>query len=101
MISNLSPHIFWDVDVYSIDIEKNGVFVLQRVLQYGLLKDWLLIKSNLGIDKLRTYAIQIPTLDDVSISFLSNLLHIEKTEFKCYKNKQLNQNYWKSKINVF
>ena len=94
MLLNLSPHIFWDVDVNSIDMEKNGVFVLQRVLQYGLLKDWLIIKSNLGLEKMKSIAVQIPTLDDVSLSFLSNLLHIEKSEFRCYKNMQSNQNYW-------
>ena len=94
LISNLTPHIFWDVDIKTIDLEKNGVFVLQRILQYGLLKDWLLIKSVLGSDKLKSIAVKIPSLDDVSISFLSNLLHIEKSEFKCYKNRQSNQNYW-------
>jgi len=94
LISNLTPHIFWDVDIKTIDLEKNGVFVLQRILQYGLLKDWLLIKSVLGSDKLKSIAVKIPSLDDVSISFLSNLLHIEKSEFKCYKNMQSNQNYW-------
>ena len=94
MMLKVSPHIFWDVDVNSIDMEKNGVFVLQRVLQYGLLKDWLIIKSNLGLEKMKSIAVQIPTLDDVSISFLSNLLHIEKSEFRCYKNRQSNQNYW-------
>ena len=94
MILNLSPHIFWDVDVATIDMEKNGVFVLQRVLQYGLLKDWLILKSNLGLERIKSIAVQIPVMDDVSISFLSNLLHIEKSEFRCYKNKQSNQNYW-------
>ncbi len=94
LINSLSPHIFWDVDVQSIDMEKNGVFVLQRVLQYGILKDWVLLKSIMGVDNIKAFAIQLPTLDDVSISFLSNLYKIDKSEFKCYKNKQSNQNYW-------
>ena len=94
LITSLSPHIFWDVDVQSIDVEKNGVFVLQRVLQYGVLKDWLLLKSIMGVDNIKVFAVQLPTLDDVSISFLSNLYKIDKSEFKCYKNKQSNQNYW-------
>ena len=94
LITSLSPHIFWDVDVQSIDVEKNGVFVLQRVLQYGILKDWLLLKSIMGVDNIKALAVQLPTLDDVSISFLSNLYKIDKSEFKCYKNKQSNQNYW-------
>ncbi len=75
-------------------MEKNGVFVLQRVLQYGILKDWLLLKSIMGVDNIKVLAVQLPTLDDVSISFLSNLYKIDKSEFKCYKNKQSNQNYW-------
>ena len=94
LITSLSPHIFWDVDVQSVDVEKNGVFVLQRVLQYGILKDWLLLKSIMGVDNIKALAVQLPTLDDVSISFLSNLYKIDKSEFKCYKNKQSNQNYW-------
>ena len=94
LINSLSPHIFWDVDVQSIDVEKNGVFVLQRVLQYGILKDWLLLKSVMGAENIKALAVQLPTLDDVSISFLSNLYKIDKSEFKCYKNKQSNQNYW-------
>ena len=94
MLLNLSPHIFWDVDLNSIDMEKNGVFVLQRVLQYGILKDWLLLKSIMGVENIKALAVQLPTLDDVSISFLSNLYKIDKSEFKCYKNKQSNQNYW-------
>ena len=94
LITSLSPHIFWDVDVQSVDVEKNGIFVLQRVLQYGVLKDWLLLKSIMGVDNIKAFAVQLPTLDDVSISFLSNLYKIDKSEFKCYKNKQSNQNYW-------
>jgi hypothetical protein len=94
LITSFSPHIFWDVDVQSVDVEKNGVFVLQRVLQYGILKDWLLLKSIMGVENIKAFAIQLPTLDDVSISFLSNLYKIDKSEFKCYKNKQSNQNYW-------
>ena len=94
LITSLSPHIFWDVDVQSVDVEKNGIFVLQRVLQYGVLKDWLLLKSIIGVENIKALAVQLPTLDDVSISFLSNLYKIDKSEFKCYKNKQSNQNYW-------
>jgi hypothetical protein len=88
LITSFSPHIFWDVDVQSVDLEKNGVFVLQRVLQYGILKDWLLLKSIMGAENIKALAVQLPTLDDVSISFLSNLYKIDKSEFKCYKNRR-------------
>ncbi len=88
LIANFSPYIFWDVDVHSIDMEKNGAFVLQRVLQYGILKDWLLLKSSMGVERIKALAVQLLTLDDVSLSFLSNLYKIDKSEFKCYKNRR-------------
>lgn len=93
-LNSLSKHIFWDVDVNTIDVEKNAVFVLQRVIQYGLLKDWNILKSELGIDQIKKYAVQIPSIDPVSLSFLSNLLQLEKTKFKCYISRQLNPNFW-------
>jgi hypothetical protein len=75
-LNNLSKHIFWDVDINTIDVEKNAVFIVQRVIQYGVLKDWKIIKSEMGIDKIQKYAVQIPSIDPISLSFLSNLLNM-------------------------
>jgi hypothetical protein len=93
-LNKLSKHIFWDADINTIDVEKNAVFIMQRVIQYGLLKDWQIIKSEMGIDKIKKYAVQIPSIDPISLSFLSNLLNIDKSQFKCYKSRQLNPNFW-------
>jgi hypothetical protein len=93
-LHSLSPHVFWDVDVLTIEEEKNAIFIVQRVIQYGLLKDWKILVSSLGIEKLKTYILEIPDLDPVSLSFLSNLFNYEKSQFKCYKNRQLNPNFW-------
>ncbi|MFN6038125.1 MAG: DUF6922 domain-containing protein [Bacteroidota bacterium] len=93
-IHELSPHIFWDVSPDLIDHKKNVVFIIQRVLKYGLLKDWLIIKSEIGLQELSEYVVLIPDLDDISLHFLSNLLGIKKSEFKCYIKRQSSQNFW-------
>lgn len=94
IIGQLSSHIFWDVDMYTLDSEKHAVFIVQRVIQYGLLKDWKLIKSCFGTEQLKKIIVQIPRLDPISTSFVSNLFKIEKSMLTCYKNKQLNQSFW-------
>jgi hypothetical protein len=93
-LHSLSTHVFWDVDIKTIDEEKNAIFIVKRVIQYGLLKDWKILVSAIGIEKLKTLALQIPNLDAVSLSFLSNLFNFEKSQFKCYNKKQLNPNFW-------
>jgi hypothetical protein len=94
IINQLSSHIFWDVDMNTLDNEKHAVFIVRRVIEYGLLKDWQLIKSSFGTEQLKKIILQIPSLDPVSTSFVSNLFQIEKSELTCYKNKQLNRNFW-------
>jgi len=94
IINELSPHIFWDVDVSSIDLETNSLFVLQRVLQYGKMNDWLLILNFFGFEKLKKLVTKINSLDQVSLSFLSNYFQIEKSNFKCYKKMLSNQDSW-------
>lgn len=36
-INSMSPHLFWDVDVNSIEFDKHKAYIVQRVLEYGLL----------------------------------------------------------------
>jgi len=39
-INDLSPHLFWDFDKHLIKSVENREFIVQRVLEYGLL-NWL------------------------------------------------------------
>ena len=41
----LSSVVFWDVDMRTVDFDKQAAFFIQRVLEYGELHDWKLILS--------------------------------------------------------
>lgn len=47
-MEQFSPHLFWDVRKEDIDLDAHAQYVIQRVLEYGLLGDWNLIKSYYG-----------------------------------------------------
>ena len=70
-MEQFSPHLFWDVRKEDIDLDAHAQYVIQRVLEYGLLGDWNLIKSYYGL----------PT---------------PKEQFRCYTWKQLNPQPWNS-----
>ena len=93
-ITQLSSHLFWDVDRIKIDLEKNKKWLIQRILEYGLLKDWLIIYKYYGISKIAQIAMQLKELDDKSLAFISLLSDIPKEEFLCYTTKQLSPKHW-------
>ncbi len=95
-ISDFSPHLFWDVDLTKFDLYKHKIFLVERVLQYGKLEDWTNLKNLYGRGKIKEISLEIRSLDAVTLSFLSTIFNIDKTEFRCYKHRQLVQNYWNS-----
>lgn len=96
IIADFSQHLFWDVDLSLFDLEKHKVFLIHRVLEYGLIEDWNLIKELYGMEAIKEVALNVRTLDAVTLAFVSNLFGIDKTEFSCYKHRQLYPTYWNS-----
>jgi hypothetical protein len=93
-INNLSPHLFWDVDKDSINADENKQFIVRRVLEYGLLSDWVLIYHHYGLDEITSITLQIKDLDAKSLSFISALSKKPKEEFRCFTTKQSTPQHW-------
>jgi hypothetical protein len=93
-IKDLSSHLFWDLDATTLDFEKSKEQIIYKVLEFGMMKDWLIIKNVYGLDTIKNIALQFRSLDAITLSFLSNLFEIDKSNFRCYIHKQSNPNFW-------
>jgi hypothetical protein len=93
-IHDLSPHLFWDVDTASLNFEKSKEQIIYKVLEFGVMKDWNIIKEVYGMETIKDVSLEIRHLDVVTLAFLSNLFKIEKSNFRCYKPNQSTQNFW-------
>lgn len=93
-IKTLSPHLFWDVSIASIDIEKNKSFIIKRVLEYGLWTDWLCIKKHYGVEEITNQSLIFRDLDPKALAFISQLSGVPKQQFRCYTIKQLTPQHW-------
>jgi len=93
-ISDLSSHLFWDIDKNSLCPKKNKRIIIQRVLDYGLMNDWKLIKEFYGTQEIANVAVDIRDLDPKSASFISALSKIPIEKFLCYTTTQSQENYW-------
>lgn len=93
-VSNLSKHLFWDVDRNELDINKNFRFILTRVLEYGLINDWILLYKHFGLEKITSETKKIRNLDDKSLHFIAHLSDTKLQEFRCYTYKQSIPKHW-------
>ena len=93
-LSGLSPHLFWDVDRMSLDSQKNKKFLIQRVLEYGLINDWRIISSYYGIPEIADIACTIRGLDLKAAAFISILSKKPLEEFICYTTRSSTPPHW-------
>lgn len=93
-LNSFSKHLFWDVNISDVDIDKNSKYVISKVLQYGLFSDWKKIVKIYGINKIAETATTIRELDRKTASFLSVISDFNKPDFQCYSTKQLTVQHW-------
>jgi hypothetical protein len=95
-IHDFSKHLFWDVDINTFDFELHKSHLTQKVLEYGMMKDWELLKKVYGLETIKEISLNLRSLDVVTLSFLSAIFNIDKSEFRCYKHSLLFPNLWNS-----
>ena len=93
-IKELSNHLFWDVDIDTLDLKKHKSFIMERVFNYGQLKDFKLIFKLYESRDIQKEIIHLKNLSSKSLHFLSFYFSIPKEQFKCYILKQLKDQHW-------
>ena len=93
-IELLSKHLFWDTPINTIDVDKNKDFIIQRVLEYGLMNDWNLITKWYGISDIGKTATEFRSLDTKALAFLINITELSLNDFRCYTMKQSIPTHW-------
>ncbi len=93
-ISDLSKHLFWDIDASQLDIDRNKGIIIQRVLKYGLISDWEKVFRYYQLNQIVSVTKTIRDLDDKTLSFISALSKTPKEAFLCYSMKQSTPRHW-------
>ncbi len=95
-LCGLNQRLFWDIDTQNFDINKNAAWIIQRVLEYGDMKDWSIIEDHFGIESIVSYGQNFRTLDPVALSFLCFISGTKKENYRCYHFAQSNPTPWNS-----
>lgn len=90
----ISQKAFWDVRFSDIDFEKYSLHVMEKVFNYGTWNDQVAIMKFYGRDRIKKEIINAGYLRTPVISFLSAILHLQKTDFKCFNKMQSHPLPW-------
>ncbi len=91
---HLSKVIFWDTDYNNINWQEKARFVISRVLMYGTIDDWHVIKSYYGLERIKNEMVQERYLDKKTLSFLCCIFDLPKEKFRCYTERQSSPPHW-------
>lgn len=88
-ISELSPHLFWDVDATQLDWRSSEKYIVEKVALYGGERDWFIVRDVYGFDALRENILNIRAMDDKNLNFYSRLFETPFNIFRCYTQRLL------------
>ena len=91
---NISKVAFWDVNFDEIDFEKNAIFVIDKVFNFGSFNDQLEVIRYYGSDKIKEEIVKIAYFRKEVFAFICSYFQINRTEFKCYLQRQSNPLLW-------
>lgn len=78
----LRKTLFWDVDIKKIN-EQNPYFIVGRVLDFGNIQEWKIIKNLYSLKKIKEAARKHIFQDARSANFWSIILNIPSQELQC------------------
>lgn len=87
-IADFSPHLFWDVNKATLDLEKHKRLIVERVIQRGSRHDLDMLLSYYGKDQVREILKQTVWLNEKDMAFIHVYLSIPFNEMKCYTRKR-------------
>jgi len=91
---DLSPHLFWDMNLNSLDSDFNKTIIIERVFDRGDLNDIKIVINLYGIEAIKAEIIKAGNLDKKTLNWASNFLKIPKNKFRCYKKIHSKQVHW-------
>ena len=91
---DISSTAFWDVDFNKIDFEKRGLFVMEKVANYGTWQDFVNLVKFYGVDRFKREIIHSAYLKKDVLNFLCVIFDLKPEDFVCYTRRQSQNLPW-------
>lgn len=92
-ILKLPEQLFWDTDYNKIDLDKNDLWIIARVFDYGSWEDVKEVIAFYGEKKVKKYLKLSSYIKPRSLSLACSLFNLIPTDFKCYTKRQFHHGF--------
>ncbi len=82
-MTELSDHLFWDVERSAVEPERHAAWLVKRVLEYGRWKDWLILAAYYGKPGLADVVTGLRDLEPRSLAFCRAWFQLPAEAFRC------------------
>lgn len=94
LIKGFSSYLFWDVDEKTLDMNLHSAYIIKRVLEYGQLNDWHLVRDYYTLPFIVEKVKQFRELDAKALAYISVISHTPLNQFRCYTIQQSTPQHW-------
>ena len=84
-LKQLNKTLFWDVKIDDLDVKKNIDFIIGRILSFGDIKDYHILRKMYNFQKIKKAGIKANYPDKKTINFWSIIFDIPLNKFLCIK----------------
>jgi hypothetical protein len=89
-----SSVLFWDVDISTLEADKNSRLIIERVFSLGTLDEMRTVIKHYGKKRVIDNLARLNYLDEKTLNFVSVVFDKPKTEFRCYLRMQSGPRLW-------
>lgn len=86
--AEVDSSLFWDMRPEDVSAEKNSRLIIQRVLMRGNFSELRGVFNLYGEERFISIAKNLKSLDRKTLNYLSSVFNIDKSEFRCYRERQ-------------
>ncbi|MFN0016286.1 MAG: DUF6922 domain-containing protein [Saprospiraceae bacterium] len=90
----ISPRVFWDTNVAELDFEQDKLYVMDKVLNYGVWDDFVAMMKYYGKEVVTQEVVRLPYLKKDVLNFLCFYLGLKPAQFECYTRRQSQEPHW-------
>jgi len=88
LLLQLTKGLFWNSDINVLDYVRDKKYIIERILDAGLENDEIIMWKLYSYEDIKNIALNIENLHEEKVSYMSFVLKVKETDFKCYEKKQ-------------
>ena len=93
LLKNISPCIFWDLEISKLDVNEDRNIIIERVFTRGNEKDEIILFQIYSWRKIKNTITKLYELNNRTMAYLSKIFGIKEKKFKCYGKKPYHLSY--------